>query len=279
MKYKTLSIVIPVYNEEKFILRTIKKVQKAKTLGLKKEIIIINDGSTDKTAVVLKKWITTRHPERSEGSLANARKSSNKLRPARPAGGDSSLTLRMTRSITIQVIFLKKNQGKCAAVKTGFLKSTGDIVLVQDADFEYDPSEYPLLLEPFLKHDADVVYGSRFISDRPHRVLYFWHYVGNILLTTFSNIMTNLNLTDMETGYKVFKGPLIRTLAKDLKSKRFGLEPEITARISKIKSIKIYEVGISYWGRTYAEGKKIGIRDGFSAIWQILRYNVFNRSS
>lgn len=241
MKYKTLSVIIPVYNEERFILKTIKKVQNAKTLGLKKEIIIVNDGSTDQTKKRIKNF-----------------------------------ELRIKNKRT-KIIFINKNknEGKCAAVKTGFLRSSGDIVLVQDADFEYDPSEYPLLLEPFLKHNADVVYGSRFISDRPHRVLYFWHYVGNILLTTFSNIMTNLNLTDMETGYKVFKGPLIRTLAKDLRSKRFGLEPEITARISKIKDIKIYEVGISYWGRTYADGKKIGIRDGFFAIWDIMRYNIF----
>lgn len=251
MKYKTLSIIIPVYNEERFILKTLARVIGAKSLGLKKEIIVVDDGSTDSTVSKIKKHM---------------------------AKSPTSPRLRGT-SKKIILIQQKKNQGKCAAVKAGFMKSTGDIVLIQDADFEYDPSEYPLLLEPFFKYDVDVVYGSRFISDRPHRVLYFWHYVGNILLTTFSNILTNLNLTDMETGYKVFKGPLIRKLAPRLRSKRFGLEPEITARISKLRDINIYEVGISYWGRTYDEGKKIGVRDGVLAIWQIIRYNVFTHDS
>lgn len=240
---KKLSIILPVFNEEAFIVEAIEKVISADSRGLTKEIIIVDDGSTDDTTKILRKFL---------------RKSVNK-------------------SAKIRVIFKKKNEGKGAAVKDGFLKSTGDIVLVQDADMEYSPDDYPLLLEPFLTHNADVVYGSRFISDRPHRVLYFWHYLGNVFLTTLSNIFTNLNLTDMETGFKVVRGDLIRKIAKKLKSNRFGFEPEITARISKIKDIKIYEVGISYWGRTYKEGKKIGWKDGFPALWAIVKFNLFTK--
>ncbi len=247
MRYKTLSIIIPVYNEEKFISQVIRRVINADSLKLKKEIIIINDGSVDNTGLKLRK----------EKEKLNAETKNNK--------------------ITLKVIFKKKNEGKGAALKAGFLKSTGDIVLVQDADLEYNPDDYPLLLEPFLKYDADVVYGSRFVSQYPKRVLYFWHYVANIILTTFSNMLTNLNLTDMETGYKVFRGELIRKLAPHLESKRFGFEPEITAKIAKINSLKIYEVGISYRGRTYEEGKKIGWRDGIKALWEIVKYNFFRR--
>lgn len=151
-------------------------------------------------------------------------------------------------------------------------------MIVQDADLEYNPENYPLLLEPFMKEDADVVYGSRFISSRPHRVLYFWHYIANLALTFFSNMLTNINLTDMETGYKAFKGEIIRKAAKKLQSKRFGFEPEITAIIAKVKNIKIYEVGISYQGRTYQEGKKITWKDGFLALWEIVKYNLFPKS-
>jgi glycosyltransferase involved in cell wall biosynthesis len=237
-KYKTLSIIIPVYNEEKFIEETVKKVLKAPSLGLKKEIIIIDDGSKDKTK---------------EKILKLSKKYQN-----------------------IKVIFKQKNEGKGASLKLGFLKSKGDIVLVQDADLEYDPFEYPILLEPFLKHNADVVYGSRFITNRPHRVLYFWHYLANFILTTLSNMFTNLNLTDMETGFKAFKGDLIRKIAKNLQSKRFGFEPEITAKISKIKGIKIYEVGISYFGRTYDEGKKINWFDGIKAFFEVIKFNFFS---
>lgn len=147
-------------------------------------------------------------------------------------------------------------------------------MLIQDGDLEYNPEDYPLLMEPFIKNDADVVYGSRFISNRPHRVLYFWHYCVNVVLTTFSNMLTNLNLTDMETGFKAFKGDLIRSIAKNLQSQRFGFEPEITARLSKVRGIKFYEVGISYSGRTYNEGKKIGWVDGVRAIFQIIKYNL-----
>jgi glycosyltransferase involved in cell wall biosynthesis len=243
MKYKKLSIIIPVYNEEKFIETVINQVLEANSLGLKKEIIIVDDGSFDQTKIKIE----------------------NKIKKLKK------------RQVKIKAIFKKKNEGKGAAVKKGVLSSTGDIVLIQDADLEYDPSDYPILLEPFFKYQADVVYGSRFITHRPHRVLYFWHSLGNFLLTTFSNFFTNLNLTDMETGYKVFRGDLIRKIAKKLKSKRFGFEPEITAKIAKIKNIKIYEVGISYFGRTYKEGKKINWIDGIKTFFEIIRFNLFGK--
>lgn len=241
---KILSIVIPVYNEEQLIEKTLLAVCNADSLTLSKEIIIVDDGSKDNTKSSIEKTIKT-------------------------------LKIKH-KSIIFKSLFKKVNEGKGAVLKEAFILSTGDIVLVQDADLEYNPEDYPLLLEPFLKHNADVVYGSRFISNRPHRVLYFWHYQINVLLTTFSNIFTNLNLTDMETGYKVFKGELIRELAKKLESKRFGFEPEITAKIGKIKELNVYEVGISYYGRTYNEGKKIGWKDGIKAIWEIIRFNILN---
>jgi glycosyltransferase involved in cell wall biosynthesis len=177
----------------------------------------------------------------------------------------------------VKIFFFPKkiNEGKGAALKEGLIKSTGDIVLVQDADSEYSPDDYPLMLEPFIRYDADAVYGSRFVSHRPHRVLYYWHSVGNSFLTKMSNFFTNLNLTDMETGYKAFKGELIRHIAPRLQSRRFGFEPEITARLAKIKGVRIFEVGISYWGRTYEEGKKINVIDGFKAIWEIVKFNLF----
>jgi len=237
-QFKKLSIIIPVYNEAKFIARSITLVLTADSANLTKEIIVIDDGSTDETAKVL-----------------------------------SFLKKKYRQLIVIRQ---KKNQGKAAAVKAGLLLSTGDIVLIQDADLEYSPEDYPLLLQPIMSHRADVVYGSRFISHKPHRVLYFWHYVVNKFLTTFSNIMTNLNLTDMETGYKVFRGELIRRLATKLSGQRFDFEPEITAKLAKIKHIRLYEVGISYYGRTYAEGKKINWLDGFKAIAAIIRFNLFN---
>ncbi len=237
MKYKLLSIVIPVYNEQDFIETVISRVLTSDISPLKKEIIIVDDASTDKTAQIIKK-IALLHPE-------------------------------------ISLITCEKNNGKGAVLRRGFLKTRGDIVLIQDADLEYNPEEYPLLLEPFLVSDADVVFGSRFISNRPHRVLYFWHYVANVILTTFSNIFTNLNLTDMETGYKVFRGEVIRAVGKKLQSNRFGFEPEVTARIAKIPNIKIFEVGISYAGRTYNEGKKIGWRDAIEAIGAVIKYNLF----
>lgn len=237
-----LSIIIPVFNEEKFIEKTLLEIYNSDSLNLFKEVIIVDDGSKDGTQISIEKTI-------------------------------KELKLKH-KNISFNTLFKKTNEGKGAALKDGFKMSTGDIVLVQDADLEYSPQDYPILLEPFLKNDADVVYGSRFISNRPHRVLYFWHYQINIFLTLFSNFFTNLNLTDMETGYKAFKGELIRNISDKLKSRRFGFEPEITARIAKIKGLKIYEVGISYSGRTYNEGKKIGWKDGVKAIWEIIKFNL-----
>lgn len=229
-----LSIIVPVYNEERLVKKTIDDILLTKINQIQKEIIVINDGSTDKTGRILKKY-------------------KNK----------------------IKLISHAHNLGKGASLREGFQVSRGDIVIVQDADGEYSPSEYTLLLEPFLSHNADVVYGSRFMGNRPHRVLYFWHYIANNALTTFSNMLTNLNLTDMETGCKVFRGKIIRDIAPRLVSARFGFEPEITARLSKIPNIRFYEVGISYWGRTYQEGKKIRAIDGIRALWEIIRFNLF----
>lgn len=236
LQYKKVSIVIPSYNERMTIEEVISRVTKADTCGLKKEIIIIDDGSTDGTRKILEKY---------------------------------------KFKTNFKIIFHKVNTGKGGALKTGFTESTGDIILIQDADLEYDPSEYPLLLNPIISNRADVVYGSRFMGGRPHRVVYFWHSVMNSMLTTFSNMMTNINLTDMETCYKVFRGDIIRGLTSNLESKRFGFEPEITAKMSKIKDIRFYEVGISYYGRTYKEGKHINWIDGIKAVWEIIKYNVF----
>ena len=242
---KTLSIIIPVFNEEKFIDQAINAVVNSKIPNFRKEIIVIDDGSTDQTRKTIDKTIS-------------------KLKP------------KKGYNYSFKKIFKPKNEGKGSAVKTGILNSTGDIVLIQDADLEYSPGDYSLMLEPFINLNADVVYGSRFISNRPHRVLYFWHYQINLFLTTLSNMFTNLNLTDMETGYKAFRGDLARIIAKNLKSKRFGFEPEITARMAKIKGVKFYEVGISYFGRTYEEGKKIGWIDGTKAFFEIIKYNLFD---
>lgn len=243
MTAKILSIVIPVYNEEKRIVETLRQVVASNTLDLGKEIIVIDDGSKDKTVQNIKNYLNS---------------------------------FKKDAKINIHLIENKINKGKGAVLKQAFLATKGDIVLVQDADLEYSPDDYPVLLQPFFHYSADVVFGSRFISDRPHRVLYFWHSVVNRCLTWFSNMFTNLNLTDMETGFKVFKGDLIRSIAPKLSAKRFGFEPEITARIAKIREVKIYEVGISYAGRTYQEGKKIGWIDGVKAIWEIIRFNLFS---
>jgi len=234
--YNTLSIIVPCYNEAKTIQTIIEKILKANSLGLKKEIIIVDDGSTDQTRTILK----------------NYRSMKNFI-----------------------IIFQKQNTGKGGALKTGILQSNGDIILIQDADLEYDPEEYPVLLAPIINNKADVVYGSRFLGGSPHRVLYFWHSLINHWLTTFSNMLSGINLTDMETCYKVMRGDLLRKLAPKLESKKFGFEPEITARLAKIKEARFYEVGISYYGRTYEEGKHINWLDGIRAIWEIIKYNVF----
>ncbi len=241
---KKLSIVIPVFNEEKFIYQILIEVSKSDSLDFTKEIIVVDDGSKDKTKAEIKRF---------EEDIK-----------------------RKDKNLSVKCIFKPKNEGKGSALKEGFLASSGDIVLIQDGDLEYDPNDYPTLLEPFIKYNADVVYGSRFISNRPHRVLYFWHYQVNLFLTTFSNMLTNLNLTDMESGYKAFKGELLRKIAVNLESRGFGFEPEITARISKVKGLKFFEVGISYSGRTYEEGKKIGWKDGVKAIWEIFKFNILN---
>jgi len=186
--------------------------------------------------------------------------------------GTKEVLLEEMDSLVHQILFHKVNQGKGAALRTGIQAATGDIVLIQDADLEYDPQEYPNLVEPILRNKADVVYGSRFMGSQPHRVLYFWHSVGNMVLTILSNMFTNLNLTDMETCYKVFRREIIQGIS--IKENRFGFEPEITAKIAKLEC-RIFEVGISYYGRTYKEGKKIGWKDGFRAIYCIVKYNLF----
>lgn len=228
---RKVSIVIPVYNEAATVETVIQAVSEAPVLGLEKEIITVNDCSTDGTKDVLE-------------------------------------SIAQTYNLT--VIHHEVNKGKGAALHTGFAAATGDYVLIQDADLEYDPREYPLLLQPLEEDRADVVYGSRFMGGKPHRVLFFWHSIGNKLLTFISNIFSNVNLTDMETCYKVFRTPMLQSL--DLIEERFGFEPEVTAKISRIPDVRMYEVGISYYGRTYEEGKKIGWKDGVRAIYCIVKY-------
>ena len=229
-----LSIVIPIYNEERTISDLVYSVESANKLGLDNELLLIDDFSTDKTSEIISK-IYSDNP-------------------------------------SLIIVKHSFNQGKGAALRSAFEQVSGDIILIQDADLEYDPKEYPKLLKPIIENKADVVYGSRFRSDQETRVLYFWHRVANGLLTLLSNMFTNLNLTDMETGYKVFRKDILGKI--NLTENRFGIEPEITAKIARIPNVRIYEVGISYFGRTYEEGKKIGIKDAFRAFFVILKYGL-----
>ena len=235
-----LSIVIPAYNEERTIHRILDKVKAVELIGgLQKELIITNDCSKDDTEGAIQRYMAA-NPD-----------------------------------LTIRYLQHEVNQGKGAALHTGIKHASGDYIIIQDADLEYDPAEYNILLKPILDDYADVVFGSRFMGGRPHRILFFWHSIGNKFLTLVSNVFTNLNLTDMETCYKMFRSDMLKGL--DLKEKRFGFEPEVTAKTSRLPDIRIYEVGISYYGRTYAEGKKIGWRDAFRAIYCILKYNLWSK--
>ena len=229
-----LSIVIPVYNEKKYIREIVKQVREVNLPGIEKEIIIVDDYSTDGTRDILQNVLIKE---------------------------------------VAQVVYHEGNMGKGAALRTGFQYASGDVVIIQDADLEYDPTEYGKLLKPILDGKADAVYGSRFVGSEPHRVLFFWHYLGNKLLTLLSNMFTNLNLTDMETCYKMFRKEVLDSI--QIEQNRFGFEPEITAKLAR-GNWRIYEIGISYSGRNYAEGKKIKWQDGVQALWCILKYNLFS---
>ena len=240
MEIKKLSIIIPVYNEENTINAILDKVINVELLNnIEKEIILVNDCSTDNSKNIINEYIEN--------------------------------------NINIPIIYLdhSKNMGKGAALHTGINAASGDFLIIQDADLEYDPREYNILLKPVIDGFADIVYGSRFAGGKPHRILFFWHSLGNKVLTFFSNMFTNLNLSDMETCYKLFKADIIKNLK--LRERRFGFEPEVTAKISRVKNIRIYEVGISYYGRTFKEGKKINWKDGLKAIYCVFKYNIWDR--
>ena len=238
MTNKRLSIVIPAYNEGKTIHKILNKIKAVNLVhDFEKELIVVNDCSTDETEEKLLEYISA-NPE-------------------------------------MKISYFKHeiNKGKGAALHTGIAKATGCCLIIQDADLEYDPREYNLLLGPIIEDFADVVFGTRFYGGQPHRILFFWHTIGNRLLTFLSNMLNNLNLSDMETCYKMFRSDIIKSL--DLKEKRFGFEPEVTAKIARVRGIRIYEVGISYYGRTFDEGKKIGWKDGFRALYCIVKYKFF----
>jgi glycosyltransferase involved in cell wall biosynthesis len=239
--FTKLSIVIPAYNEGRTIHFILDQIEQVELLNnISKEVIIVNDCSKDDTEEAILRYKNA-HP-----------------------------------NMDIQYFKHEVNMGKGAALHTGIKKATGEYLIIQDADLEYDPQEYNLLLKPILRGQADVVFGSRFLGGKPHRILFFWHTIGNKLVLTFlSNMFTNLNLTDMETCYKMFKTSIIQGI--DLKEKRFGFEPEVTAKVARVPKVRIYEVGISYYGRTYEEGKKIGWKDGVRAIYCIFKYNLFSR--
>jgi glycosyltransferase involved in cell wall biosynthesis len=237
MPLRTLSIIIPAYNEERTIHLILDKVRAVELVdGIRKDVVIVNDGSTDGTVDTVKRYMEA-HP-----------------------------------GLGIRFFEQPRNMGKGAAIHRGIQEAIGEWLIVQDADLEYDPREYNDLLRPVLEGFADVVYGSRFIGHHPHRILFFWHSIGNKMLTTLSNAFNNLNLTDMETCYKLMRSDIAKGLV--LEEKRFGFEPEVTAKLARVKGARIYEVGISYYGRTYLEGKKIGWKDGFRAIWCIVKYGL-----